>query len=217
MLQTSNRKRKITSGMVVWGLAVATLAALVLAQVEPGERALVVLEPVMDEAAEPQAAPAAEALVDGELSGGAIQSLSFKEGTTIRAALKMLALKFHKNIVPTPRVEGQITVTELFNVSFEEALQAVIGTNKYEVQGNFIMVYTHDEYEQIKADKRRMEDRLFTLYYMTADEAQKLVTPLLSPDGTTAISRRPRRAFLPGSRSVTTRRAATTWRFRTRL
>ncbi|HPD45669.1 MAG TPA: hypothetical protein P5279_02120 [Anaerohalosphaeraceae bacterium] len=201
MLQTSNRKRKITSGMVVWGLAVATLAALVLAQVEPGERALVVLEPVMDEAAEPQAAPAAEALVDGELSGGAIQSLSFKEGTTIRAALKMLALKYHKNIVPTPRVEGQITVTELFNVSFEEALQAVIGTNKYEVQGNFIMVYTHDEYEQIKADKRRMEDRLFTLYYMTADEAQKLVTPLLSPDGTTAISS-PAQTGVPAGESI---------------
>ncbi|MBE0534999.1 MAG: hypothetical protein IH624_04955, partial [Phycisphaerae bacterium] len=130
-----------------------------------------------------------------------MQSLSFKEGTTIRLALKMLALKYSRNIVPTPRVEGQITVTELFNVTFDEALQALIGSNKFEVQGNFIMVYTPEEYEQIKADKRRMEDRYFALYYITADETQKLVVPLLSPDGSTAISS-PAHTGVPAGESI---------------
>jgi type IV pilus assembly protein PilQ len=194
MLQ--KKKRKPANGTVIWLLGVATLAALVLAQVELVEQPPVVLEPAA------QSDGSAAAAGGDELDGGAIQSLSFKEGTTIRAALKMLALKYQKNIVPTPRVEGQITVTELFNVTFGEALQAVIGTNKYDVQGNFIMVFTPDEYEQIKADKRRMEDRCFPLYYITADEAQKLVTPLLSPDGATAISS-PAQTGVPAGESIT--------------
>jgi len=204
MLQpTENRKTGITNGMVVWLLAVATLAALVLAQVDPAESPPVVLEPVMDEMPAPAPPVANEPLVaEDELTGHAIQSLSFKEGTTIRTALKMLALKYHKNIVPSPRVDGQITVTELFNVTFDEALQAVIGPdNKFEAEGTFIRIYTREEFEQIKADKRRMEDKHFTLYYSTADEMQKLVTPLLSPDGTMAISS-PAQTGVPAGESI---------------
>lgn len=202
MSQTRNHKFRITNGMVVWLLAVATLAALVLAQVEPAEEPPVVLEPATDSIDAPLRNSEAEVAGDRELSGHAIQSLSFKEGMTVRTALKMLALKYQKNIVPSPRIDGQVTVTELFDVTFDEALQAVIGPdNKYEAEGRFIRIYTREEFEQIKADKRRMEDRYFSLYYITADEAQKLVTPLLSPDGTTAISS-PAQTGVPAGESI---------------
>jgi len=202
MSQTRNHKFRITNGMVVWLLAIATLAALVLAQVEPAEEPPVVLEPATDSIDAPLRNSEAEVAGDRELSGHAIQSLSFKEGMTVRTALKMLALKYQKNIVPSPRIDGQVTVTELFDVTFDEALQAVIGPdNKYEAEGRFIRIYTREEFEQIKADKRRMEDRYFSLYYITADEAQKLVTPLLSPDGTTAISS-PAQTGVPAGESI---------------
>ena len=118
-----------------------------------------------------------------EFDGSSIQSISFAKDMSIRDGLRFLALKYQKNIVPTSKVDGMITVTNLYDVTFDEALQAIIGTNKFEVQGNFIMVYTAEEYEQIKNDKRRMEYRVFELYYLTAEEAKKLVTPLKSVDG----------------------------------
>ncbi len=122
-------------------------------------------------------------LVDDAMDGAAIQSISFVKDMTIKDALRFLSLKYQKNIVPTPKIDGMITVTNLYDVTFEEALQALIGANKFEVQGNFIMVYTAEEYEQIMNDKRRMEYRVFELYYLTADEAMKMVTPVLSGDG----------------------------------
>ena len=73
-----------------------------------------------------------------EFDGAAIQSISFAKDMTIRDALRFLALKYQKNIVPTSKVDGAITVTNLYDVTFDEALQAIIGTNKFEVQGIFI-------------------------------------------------------------------------------
>ncbi len=129
-----------------------------------------------------------EQVVAADQDGQMIQSITFKRDMAITDALRFLAIKYQKNIVPTPAVNGMMTVTSLYNVTFEEALQAVIGINKFDVQGNFIMVYTPEEYEQKKADKRRMESRAFTLYYLTASEAEKMVKVILSEDGDVAES-----------------------------
>ena len=175
-----NSKKKIANIMVAWFVIIAAVTALVIAQVQPSEAT-----EYMADAEEyvPEETPMTPEVVNEGIGSQAIQSLSFKEGTTITAALRMLALKYQRNIVPTERVEGVITVTDLFNVSFEEALQSLIGTNKFDINENFIMVYTPEEYEQIKADKRRMEYRIFTLYYISAEEAKKLLTPVVSEAG----------------------------------
>jgi type II secretory pathway component GspD/PulD (secretin) len=73
-----------------------------------------------------------------------------------------------------------VTVTNLYDVTFEEAMQAILGTNKYEVKGNFIKVYTNEEFMQ---DKDRFEHAMITLYYINSDEAVKLADPLLSEFG----------------------------------
>ena len=60
-------------------------------------------------------------------------------------------------------------------------MDAILGsTFRYEQVGNLIRVYTRDEYKKIMEDPARMEYKVFTLYYVTAAEAQNLITPLLS-------------------------------------
>ncbi|MCD6392759.1 MAG: hypothetical protein J7M40_04545 [Planctomycetes bacterium] len=183
-------KLKTANGMVTWCLALAVLGAMALAQVEPSVEMPVALQeaPEVVEDSQPEAPAAAE----DELGAQAIQSLSFKEGTTISAALRMLQLKYQKNIIPISRMDDQITVFELFNVTFDEALQAIIGINKFEEQENgSITVYTPEEYEQIMADMRRMETRIFTLYYISAEEAKELLTPVMSESGKIEATKAP--------------------------
>lgn len=118
--------------------------------------------------------------VQQALSGQSIQTISFKKDMPIKDALRMLAQMYQKNIVPSAAVDGIVTVTNLYDVTFEEALQAILGTHKYEIKGNFIKIYTNDEF---MADKSRFENAMIPLYYINAAEAQKLAEPLLSEYG----------------------------------
>jgi len=188
-------KSKVTNIVIVWLFAIATMAALVVAQDSPAAESVVLLA---------QADPLAGASVEGATAYGtaeellasqAIQSITFNKDMTVKDALRFLALKYHKNIVPTPSVDGPITITNLYDVTFEEALSAVLGTNKYEVQGNFIKVYSLDEFQ---ADKSRMESRIFTLYYVSAEEAKKLLTPVLSEYGSIEATQAPTASISSG-------------------
>ncbi|RKY11688.1 MAG: hypothetical protein DRP52_05565, partial [Planctomycetota bacterium] len=100
-------------------------------------------------------APDEDAVQDA-LSVQSIQTFHFKEDMTLKKALKQLSVQFQKNIVPSEKVniDGRITVRDLYEVTFEEALEAVLGSNKYEFKGNFIKVYTDEEFMQ---DKSRFE------------------------------------------------------------
>ena len=135
--------------------------------------------------AEDPAAVAEEPAVQDAVLGQSIQTISFKKDMPIKDALRMLAQMYHKNIVPSAAVDGIVTVTNLYDVTFEEALQAILGTNKYEVKGNFIKVYTNEEYMQ---DKDRFEHAMITLYYINSDEAAKLAEPLLSEFGKLGVT-----------------------------
>lgn len=116
--------------------------------------------------------------------GAKIQSISFRKDWGIRDALQFLAARYQKNIVPSTKVDGLITITNLYSVTFEEALEAILGHSfKYEQRGNFIKVYTDEEFTAIKEDLERMQYRIFTLYYISAAEAKKLITPVLSKNG----------------------------------
>jgi type IV pilus assembly protein PilQ len=127
-----------------------------------------------------QDSSSAAAEVRQALTGQSIQTINFKKDMPIKDALRMLAQMYQKNIVPTAAVDGIVTVTNLYDVTFEEALQAILGPNKYEIKGNFIKVYTNEEYMQ---DKDRFEHAIITLYYVNSEEARKLAEPLLSEFG----------------------------------
>ncbi len=107
-----------------------------------------------------------------------------EEDFGVRKALAMLGSMCNKNIVPSPSVDGSLAFRRLTNVTFEEAMNAILGDNfKYEQQGNLIKVYTKDEYKKLMEDLDRLEYRIFTLYYISAAEARKLITPVLSSNG----------------------------------
>ena len=113
-----------------------------------------------------------------------IQSITFKKGMAVTDALTFLQHRYRKNIIWTPGVEGAITVSTLYDVTFEQAMDAILGYGfKYVKEDNFIKVYTDEEYKAIRQDGSRMVHRVFQLHYITAAEVKNLVTPVLSDKG----------------------------------
>jgi type IV pilus assembly protein PilQ len=161
--RNSNSRFKIRKDLFVWCFVLVVIAAIAVGGVGQG-----------------MVANADE----GVGSEGEIQSISFKEDMTIRDALRFLGAKYHKNIVPSGKVTGQVTAGTLYDMTFESALNAVLGHGlKYEERDNVIWVYTADEFKSIMEDMDRMVYEVFTLYYMSAAEAQKLIAPVLSGKG----------------------------------
>ncbi|MBN1392923.1 MAG: type II secretion system protein GspD [Sedimentisphaerales bacterium] len=118
-----------------------------------------------------------------------IQSITFDKGTKIKDGLRILSAMYKKNIVPSPKVDGVIGFTRLYNVTFEEAMDAILGVNfKYEQEGQLIRVYTEEEHKKRKEDKDRMIYKVFTLYYTSAAEVRKLINPVLSTNGKIEIT-----------------------------
>jgi len=110
-----------------------------------------------------------------------IDKFEVEEDFGVRKALAMLGSLCDKNIVPSPNVDGVLAFRSLKNITFEEAMDAILGDNfKYEEVGKLIKVYTKEEYKKMKEDPARMEHKVFTLYYITAEEAAKLISPVLS-------------------------------------
>jgi type IV pilus assembly protein PilQ len=136
----------------------------------------------------------AKAAVRGRISTGEVAEgiqedtiiplFNCEEDFGIRKALAMLGSMCQRNIVPSPSVDGSLAFRRLTNVTFEEAMDAILGDNfKYEQQGNLIKVYTKEEYKKLKEDPERLEYKIFTLYYISAAEAKKMITPVLSANG----------------------------------
>ena len=110
-----------------------------------------------------------------------IDKIEFEENFEVQKALAMLGSTCNKNIVPSSNVNGVLAFRSLKNVTFEDAMDAILGEKFiYEQVGELIKVYTKEEYKTMKEDPARMVYKVFTLYYITAAEAQNLITPLLT-------------------------------------
>ncbi len=182
----SNRLAKINGRFIVWTLAAVLAAAMAVGDVDSTVKEDVYAAEVIPSAG---AAEMPEEAVEQIQPGPAIQSLSFKKDMSIRDALRFLSAKYQKNIVPSAGVDGVVTVTSLYDVTFEQALQAILGYGfKYDEDGNFIRVYTAEEFKKVKEDPDRMEQRVFTLYYVNSTEMRKLIAPALSASAIVAAS-----------------------------
>jgi len=175
-------KKRLRKDMLVWAGALLLIAAIAFGDVQQGSMEVDIdtgnyqYARLTEETALQQASYVP---VDTRL-----RSLKFEPGLGVVQALAMLARVYEKNIVPSGGVDGTLAFRDLSNVTFEEALEAILGAKfKYEQTGNLLKVYTRAEYLQIKTDQDRMITRVFTLYYITAKEAQSLVTPVLSSAG----------------------------------
>ena len=199
--KTENQVTRRRVGTVAVLTALAICAAVVWGQ----DEAVLPAEPVIAEAtvaeAPAETTPAEADVAVGEqayetgLDGQSIQTISFRRDMPVRDALRMLAQMYQKNIVPSAKVDGIVTVSHLYDVTFEEALEAILGTHKYEIRGNFIRVYTNEEFMQ---DKSRFEYVTIPLYYINATEASNLAIPLLSEFGQLGATSPAEQHTMPG-------------------
>jgi len=196
--ENSNNRIKNRSNLFVWGFVLVVMAAIAVADVEQ----------IPMQARADKDIDAAD--IDVSTNKGdiavceKIQSISFDRDSTIKDALRVLSALYKKNIVPSPRVAGVLGFTRLYNVTFEEAMDAILGSNlKYDQTGQLTKVYTKEEYKKIKEDKDRMIHKVFTLYYITAEEAGRLIKPILSTGGVMQASINSRDGISVGKEGVT--------------
>ncbi len=104
--------------------------------------------------------------------------------------LQLLSLESKRNIVASPGVTGTVTA-DLYGVSFEEALHAILTTNGagFRTVGNFIYINTNDELAKLKkAAGDKPITRVFSLNYITAQNAETYILPLLDETAGDGVS-----------------------------
>lgn len=161
--RNSHDNMKIPKSVLVWSVLLFMMAATAVADVGTGGASKISTE------------GNAPTIID---------KFEVEEDFGVRKALAMLGSQCQKNIVPSPSVNGSLAFRRLTNVTFEEAMEAILGDGAvYEQQGNLIKVYTKEEYRKLMEDPERRICKTFTLYYIAAAEAKKLITPLLGSGG----------------------------------
>ncbi|MFO0828120.1 MAG: hypothetical protein U0572_08215 [Phycisphaerales bacterium] len=110
----------------------------------------------------------------------------------------MLSIQGQRNIITGKNVAGSVTAN-LFDVTVTEALDVILKALdlRYEEAGNFIYVYTREEWEQMQLARRKRESRRFTLEYISGKDANEFVAPLLSDTGKIAMLGTVERGMLP--------------------
>jgi len=175
--KNSKGNTKIRAKLFVWCIMLVLMAAIAVADVDHGLAEANLVANVSVAQAETEGSQSV-------LQNGMIPVFKCEENFGVRKALALLGSICGKNIVPSPNVDGLLAFRQLTNVTFDEVMDAILGDNyKYEQRGNLIRVYTKDEYTKIMADPDRMTCKVFTLYYISAAEAIKLITPVLSKTG----------------------------------
>ncbi|MCH2140381.1 MAG: hypothetical protein MK100_05025 [Phycisphaerales bacterium] len=99
--------------------------------------------------------------------------------------LEMLAEVSHRNILAGSDVNATVSVN-LYDVTFEEALQAVLAVGDCDAieEGNFIYVHPKEHVQKVMEARRQRETKVFELFYLSAQDGQQIVSPLLSEGGT---------------------------------
>lgn len=113
--------------------------------------------------------------------------------------LEMLSIQSQRNIVATKNVSARVTAN-LYSVTFKEALDAILHVNgfRYQEQGNFIYVYTKEEYDAMEQAARQRQAQVFQLNYINAVDASEFVKPLLSESGQIKANGKTATFSLPG-------------------
>jgi type IV pilus assembly protein PilQ len=113
--------------------------------------------------------------------------------------LEMLSIQSQRNIVATKNVSARVTAN-LYSVTFKEALDAILHVNgfKYQEAGNFIYVYTKEEYDAMEQASRQRQAQVFQLNYINAVDASEFVKPLLSDSGQIKANGKTPNFALPG-------------------
>ncbi|MBP7216938.1 MAG: secretin and TonB N-terminal domain-containing protein, partial [Candidatus Omnitrophica bacterium] len=132
--------------------------------------------------------PASEATVSSgeELSAPENVTLDFNDAD-IQNILKIISYKSGVNIVTTPDVAGAVSI-RLIDVPWQTALEVLLRTYgyAYEQQGNIILVTKVENIKRIQSEEP-LKTEVFTLKFLDAQDAQKILIPLLSPRGKISV------------------------------
>lgn len=139
----------------------------------------------------PESGPVAEVKAEEDTGSPSLATadnvtLDFKEAD-IQNVLKIISYKSGVNIVTTPDVLGNVSV-RLVDVPWETALDVVLKTYGfgYQRQGNIILVTKLENISKIQAEEP-LQTEIFTLKFLDAQDAQKILIPLLSPRGKISV------------------------------
>ncbi len=123
---------------------------------------------------------------EANLSTSENVTLDFNEAD-IHNVLKIISLKAGTNIVTTPDVMGNVTI-RMVDVPWEIALDVILKTYGfgYQKQGNIILVTKVENIAKIAAEEP-LQTEIITLKFLDAQDAQKIIIPLLSPRGKTSV------------------------------
>ncbi|MDP3041225.1 MAG: hypothetical protein Q8N62_00605 [Candidatus Omnitrophota bacterium] len=132
---------------------------------------------------QPKPEPASE---KPELSAAGNVTFDFKEAD-ITNVLKIISYKSGINIVTTPDVMGNISV-RLTDVPWEMALDVILKTYGFgsQRQGNVILVTKIENIAKI-ASEESLQTEIINLKFLDAQDAQKIIIPLLSPRGQISV------------------------------
>ncbi len=178
-----------------------------VAQTQPGSpQQPSMVDPMATPFATPEARPAnAAAQADAKAAKGAKAAPKAKQPTNsstkvkvdenaivdlhvndedLANVLEMLSIQSHRNIVASKDVNARVTAN-LYNVTFFEALDAILNINGYGYveDGNFIYVYTKNEIIDMEKANRQKVSKVIRLNYLNAIDAAEFVKPLLSESG----------------------------------
>ncbi|MCC6682727.1 MAG: hypothetical protein IT445_17640 [Phycisphaeraceae bacterium] len=112
--------------------------------------------------------------------------------------LQLLSIQSEKNIIASRNVAGSVSA-DLYGVDFYDALDAILHPNGfgYEEQGQFIYVYTADELKTRQEAERQTVYKVYRLSYLAGADAATFVQPLLSANGSVAVSADAEEGFQP--------------------
>jgi len=122
------------------------------------------------------------------------------QDTDILQALQMLSMQGRRNIIASKGVTGTVSAN-LFDVTVMEALDVLMRANdlRMEEAGNFIYVYTREEWDEISRSRLKKVSRNFPLEYLNAKDAGEFISPLLSDVGKVSIVGDVEKGFQPSS------------------
>jgi type IV pilus assembly protein PilQ len=154
------------------------------AQAPPAKDAAATAASGAPEAARPESR--VEVAVARGLSSSSNVTLDFKEAD-IQNVLKIISYKSGVNIVTTPDVIGNISI-RLVDVPWETALDVMLKTYgfAYQRQGNIILVTKLENISKIQAEEP-LQTEIFNLKFLDAQDAEKILIPLLSPRGKISV------------------------------
>jgi type IV pilus assembly protein PilQ len=126
------------------------------------------------------------AVLESELPAAGNVTFDFKDAD-ITNVLKIISFKSGVNIVTTPDVIGNVSV-RLTDVPWEIAMDIILKTYGfgYQRQGNVILVTKLENVAKIAAEEPLQVD-IITLKFLDAQDAQKILIPLLSPRGKISV------------------------------